>query len=89
MELMRQRLESKTSTADIGTVLSILMMAQNDVRGMSLTCLATLKVADDDFQMCTGSCAEFDTHLPAARALVDEYGSSIPDRGYCEQRLAW
>ncbi|KIX99263.1 uncharacterized protein Z520_04839 [Fonsecaea multimorphosa CBS 102226] len=69
MELMRQRLASRALTADFGTVLSILMMAQMD--------------------MCTGDCAEFDTHIPAARAFVDEHGSNLPDRGYCEQRLAW
>jgi hypothetical protein len=39
--------------------------------------------------MCTGDCAEFDAHIPAAKAFVDEHGPTLPDRSYCEQRLAW
>jgi hypothetical protein len=32
-ELLRQRLQSSASPADLGTLMSILMMAQTDVRG--------------------------------------------------------
>ncbi|KIW68114.1 hypothetical protein PV04_04081 [Phialophora macrospora] len=69
-ELLRQRLQSRASSpVDLGTLMSILMMAQTD--------------------MCTGDCAEFDAHIPAAKAFVDEHGPTLPDRSYCEQRLAW
>ncbi|EXJ80552.1 hypothetical protein A1O1_08698 [Capronia coronata CBS 617.96] len=51
------------------------------------TVLTMLMMAQLD--MCTGDLAEFDIHVPAAKAFVRAYGTVMPDRSYCEQRLAW
>ncbi|KAH8801468.1 fungal-specific transcription factor domain-containing protein [Xylogone sp. PMI_703] len=39
--------------------------------------------------LCSGDCAEFDTHIPAAKTLIDHYGADKTDKGFFEQRLAW
>ncbi|KIW14562.1 hypothetical protein PV08_07346 [Exophiala spinifera] len=39
--------------------------------------------------LCSGDCVEFDTHVPAAKALVEQHGADKTSRKFFEQRLAW
>lgn len=40
-------------------------------------------------QVCSGDCVEFDTHVPAAKALIEQHGADKTSRKFFEQRLAW
>lgn len=87
---LRERLASVEQKEDLGSLATMLLLAQIDVcpdcpppfytTGWFLTVR---------MEICSGDCTEFEMHLKGAMSLVKLHGSDGTDRCFFEQRLVW